>query len=142
MMIKATLDFKNIETKRQLILYVGDMLNLATKYMNHDKLEPNWDAFADNFEDIVWKEIDLDNLSEEDLDDIEILKGMNELGLKNEFGVRDNLEIRMINFNEFKKGYQQIATDFLEIINLRLSELYSDKEIEDEILKVNIVIES
>jgi len=141
-MIRVTLDFKNIETERQLILYVGDMLNLATKYMNHDKLEPDWDAFADNFEDIVWKEVNLDKLNKEDLDDIEILKSMNELGLKNEFGGRDDLEIRLINFNEFKKEHQQIASDFLEMINFRLSELYSDKEIEDELVKVKIVIVS
>lgn len=141
-MIKAILDFKNIKTKRQLILYVGDMLNLATKYINHDKLEPNWDAFTDNFEDIVWREVDLDNLNEEDLDDIEILKGMNKLGLKNEFGVRDDLEIRLINFNRFKKEHQQISSDFLEMINLRLSELYSDKEIVDELVNVKIIIES
>jgi len=141
-MIRVTLDFKNIETEGQLMLYVGDMLNLATKYINHDKLEPNWDAFADNFEDIVWKEVDLNNLNKEDLDDFEILKGTNELGLKNEFGERDDLDIRLINFNEFKKEHQQIASDFLEMINFRLCELYNDKEIEDELVKVNIAIES
>lgn len=141
-MIKVVLDFKDIKTESDLIFYIGEKLNLATKGRDSSNYLPNFDAFADNFEDIVWKEVDLDNLNKEDQDDIEILKSMNELGLKNEFGVRDDLEIRLINFNEFKKEHPKIASDFLEVINLRLSELYCDKEIEDEIVKVNIVIES
>lgn len=141
-MIKAILDFKDIKTERDLIFYIGEKLNLATQGRDSSNYLPNWDAFADNFEDIVWKEVDLDNLNKEDQDDIEILKSMNELGLKNEFGVRDDLEIKLINFNEFKKKRQSIASDFLEVTNLRLSELFNDKEVEDELLKVSIIIES
>jgi len=141
-MIKVILDFEDIKTESDLIFYIGEKLNLATKSRDSINYLPNWDAFADNFEDIVWKEVDLENLSEEDQEDMEILKSMNELGLKNEFGVRDDLEIKLINFNEFKKKHQNIASDFLKTIDLVLSELYSDEEIKDELLKVSRVIES
>ena len=141
-MIKVILDFNDIKTKIDLIFYIGEKLNLATKGRDSSNYLPNWDAFADNFEDIVWKEVDLDNLNKEDQDDIEILKSMNELGLKNEFGVRDDLEIKLINFNKFKKKHQSIASDLLEMIDDRLSELYSDEEIKDELVKVSRVIES
>jgi len=141
-MIEVRLDFKNIETERELIIYLNKKLELAPRDYPYTHSEPNWDAFADNFEDIVWKEVDLDNLNKEDQDDIDILKSMNELGLKNEFGVRDDLEIKLTNFNKFKKKHQSIASDFLEIIDYRLSELYSDEEIENELVKVSIVVES
>jgi len=140
-MIKVTLDFKNIETKKQLILYVGDVLNLSTKGINPNKLNPSWDSFRDHFEEIVWKEYDLKKLNKEDLQDIEYLKGLNRLGLKNEFGIRDDLEIKLINFYIFKNKYPKIATDFWETIN-EFKSLYNDCEIKEELLNISIIISS
>jgi len=105
--------------------------------------DPNWDAFSDNFGDIIYKEIDLNSLTEEDKENngLEIIKSMNELGLKNEDGVRDDLEITLINFHEFKQRNSQVANDFLRIIQDTYEEM-TRMEDEDEIVKVNIVIES
>lgn len=142
-MIKVTLDFKDIETKGDLIFYIGEKLNLATKGRNSSSYIPNWDAFSDNFGDIVYKEIDLDTLTEEDKENngLEIIKSMNELGLKNEDGVRDDLEISLINFNEFKQRNSQLANDFLHFTQDNYEEM-KRMEDEDEIVKVNIVIDS
>lgn len=142
-MIKVTLDFKNITTERELIMYLNKKLELAPRDYLYVHSDPNWDAFSDNFGDIIYKEIDLNSLTEEDKENngLEIIKSMNELGLKNEDGVRDDLEITLINFHEFKQRNSQVANDFLRIIQDTYEEM-TRMEDEDEIVKVNIVIES
>lgn len=142
-MIKTTLDFKNIETERELIIYLNKKFKLAPKDYLYTHSDPNWDAFSDNFGDIIYKEIDLDTLTEEDKENngLEIIKSMNELGLKNEDGVRDDLEISLINFNEFKQRNSQLANDFLHFTQDNYEEM-KRMEDEDEIVKVNIVIDS
>jgi hypothetical protein len=142
-MIKVKLDFKNIRTERELIMYLNKKLALATKDYTYPNSDPNWDAFADNFGDIVYKEIDLDTLTEEEKENngLEIIKSMNELGLKNKDGVRDDLEITLINFNELKQRNSQLANDFLHFTQDNYEEM-AKMEDEDEIVKVAIIIQS
>ena len=140
-MIKVILDFKDITTERELIMYLNKKLELAPRDYLYVHSTPNWDAFADNFGDIIYKEFDLNDLTDEEKENIEWFKNMNELGLKNTDGVRDDLEITLINFNEFKQRNSEVANDFLRIIKDTYEEM-KKMEDEDEIVKVNIVIES
>jgi len=53
-MIKVTLDFKNIKTEKELIIYLNKKLKLAPRDYLYTHSNPSWDAFSDNFGDIIY----------------------------------------------------------------------------------------
>lgn len=64
-------------------------------------------------------------------------------GLKNKFGIRDDMTIHFLNFNKFKQKYKNIANDLLVLLNDVISETakYSTDNGND-LLNITIVIES
>ena len=121
---EVTLDFKNITTMNQLIIYASKMLKLSsnTKGMS-------WYAFRDDFWTILYKEYtEYIQTDWKSYDDFEKAKKLDSsYGLKNREGVRDDLTIFLINFTKFKSEYPSIANEFLNAIFETIEEVNSDE---------------
>ena len=123
-MINVILDFKNITNMSQLIIYVSRELRLSLNTKGE-----SWDAFRDDFWNILYKEyVDYIESNWKSYDDFVKAKKLDSgYGLKNQDGVRDDLNISFVNFKEFYLTYPTIANEFLKIIFQTLEEVNSDE---------------
>lgn len=127
---------KNIEEK--LLLFLSEKLNIP--------LRKGWDAFEDFFWLLRYKEWE----TFEEIDEwknyeeyLEEKKENSQYGLKNEKGVRDNLLLIFINFEDFKKENYDLAKKLLDFINYVIEETakYSVSNGKD-ILDIQIIVKS
>ena len=118
-MIEIVLDFKDIKTEEELVLYARKKLGLPYK----NRLG-KWDAFSDDFADLFKPEIPNDykfSLDDDwgwsDYNDYLIYKETDkEIGNKNEEGVRDDLKLILVNFYDFYYKYSGIAEYFIHVV--------------------------
>ncbi|MDN5100119.1 hypothetical protein O8C83_04745 [Aliarcobacter butzleri] len=127
---------KNIEEK--LLLFLSEKFNIP--------LRKGWDAFEDFFWLLRYKEWE----TFEEIDEwknyeeyLEEKKENSQYGLKNEKGVRDNLLLIFINFEDFKKENYDLAKKLLDFINYVIEETakYSVSNGKD-ILDIQIIVKS
>jgi len=118
-MIEVVLDFKNIKTEEELLLYTREKLGLPYKNRVGKR-----DSFSDNFTGLFYPEIPKDykfSLNDEwgwsDYNDYLIYKQTDEeIGHKNKEGVRDDLKIILINFYDFYHKNSSIVQKFIEVM--------------------------
>lgn len=106
---------KNIEEK--LLLFLSEKLNIP--------LRKGWDAFEDFFWLLRYKEWETFEEIDEWKNYEEYLREKKEnsqYGLKNERGVRDNLLLIFINFEDFEKENYDLAKKLLDFINYVIEE--------------------
>lgn len=141
-MIEIILDFKDIKTEEELVLYARKKLGLP--YKNR---VGKWDAFIDDFRTILYKE--WEEYNEEDWNSYEdYLKEKKidaQYGVKNEKGVRDDMRLVFINYRKFflNKKTRWLATMFLEILFEEIELINSDEwRIDGMMNKIEICIRS
>lgn len=127
---------KNIEEK--LLLFLSEKLNIP--------LRKGWDAFEDFFWLLRYKEWETFEEIDEWKNYEEYLREKKEnskYGLKNERGVRDNLLLIFINFEDFEKENYDLAKKLLDFINYAIEETakYSVSNGKD-ILDIQIIVKS
>jgi len=140
-MIEVTIDFKNIKTKEELIKYVAKELKFYYKTNG-----TSWDAYQELLANLRFEEIPKNYLfSLEDdwgwnsYDEYKIyLQDDSQVGLKNDEGIRDNLNINILNFYLLLKINRSLAIDFLEktlLVTRKKSEY-------DRLLRIILTIQS
>ena len=102
--------------EKEFILWLCEQLKIARVY--------GWDAFSDNFSELFVPEIPKDykfSLDDDwgwsDYNDYLIYKQTDEeIGNKNEDGVRDDLKLILVNFYDFYYKHRTIAEHFIHVI--------------------------
>ncbi len=112
-MIKKTLDFKDIDSQGDLGIYISTEL----KFSRITEIR-SWDAYIDLFGELLYKE-DQDGYKEEDgwmsyQEYVDFITNDKAIGLKNENGIRDDLELTFVNFYPFFWKHRLLAMKFLE----------------------------
>ena len=119
-MIEIILDFKDIKTEEELVLYARKKLGLP--YKNR---VGKWDAFIDDFIDIFTKVPSKDYIYQDDdewcwdgnYDDYKYyMDTLWEIGPKDENGNKGDIKLIFINFYQFLNEHYGIALKFLEIV--------------------------
>jgi len=118
-MIEVVLDFKDIKTQEELVLYARKKLGLP--YKNRVGI---WDAFIDNFSDIFTKIPPKDYIYKDNdewcwegnYDDYKYYsEDLAQIGPKDENGNKGDMKLIFINFYPFLKEHHNIAVFFLEM---------------------------
>jgi len=150
-MIEKVLDFKDINTKKELAKYISTELKFGY-VMDYIVDDINWDAYSDLLGELTVRELGDDYVYDEndkgwrDYDDyLDYLEGDKVLGLKNEKGVRDDTRLIFTNFGPFMRRNPELAKKFLEFTTYALFPVITYKYYkpeEDNSLKITICIES
>ena len=159
-MTEVVIDFDELQTDRR---YIDEWHDYCPKEIEHKlysylseklalPLRIGPDAFADFFWFLrfkEWKDYSEEEWEQyEDKDEWESYSEYIEekeenlrYGLKNKQGVRDDLKLIFLNFNAFKKKYNDLARQLLDVIQITLSETakYPDH---DDLLDIQIEIRS
>jgi len=145
-MIEVVIDFNECPNKEEdFILCLCDKFNIALVY--------GWNAFKDNFSDILVQEIPPDykyNPNDEwgwsSYEDYENYVAMDRsTGLKGESGYREDLRVIFINFYDFYYRYNNIASTLLDYMletYASIKEQQIKRNEEDELLKFELCIKS
>jgi hypothetical protein len=148
-MIEKVLDFKDINTKKELAKYISTELKFGY-VMDYIVDDINWDAYSDLLGELTVRELGDDYVYDEndkgwrDYDDyLDYLEGDKVLGLKNEKGVRDDTRLIFTNFGPFMRRNPELAKKFLEFTTYALFDMHLNTwdKLED-FLKITICIES
>jgi len=119
-MIDVELDFKDIKSAKELILYVRKQLNLP-----YDNRQGRWDAFRDDFSDLIIQKIPSKDYIYQDNDEWgwkdyfdyqESIRIYGDLGPKNNKGEKDDMKLIFKNFNILLNRLPSDTRVFLEII--------------------------
>ena len=140
-MIEVELDFKDMSSLEELILYTRKKLGLP-----YENRKGNLDAFKDDFWRLRIAEFEEYHqkrdewIDEEEYEDY--IREDASYGLKNDKGVRDDLLLIFINFQDFFLKHTSHARAFLEVIFSVIEEtknigVYEDKS---DILDIKILI--
>ncbi|MDY0403325.1 hypothetical protein [Sulfurovum sp.] len=125
-MIEVVLDFKDIQTKEELIIYVSKELNIR-----HNTNGRSWDAFIDDFGDLfmrlppkdyIYK--DNDEWGFKDYDDYMACRQIyGDIGPKNSQGEKGDFRLILKNFNMLRTKLSKGDIDiFLKIILSKISD--------------------
>ena len=132
------LDLQEMLIEEEFILYISEKIGLP-----YEGLNGNWDAFADDFREIQYKEFQKYDGWENDERRYLFLKDLNaEYGLTNSDGVRDDLKLIFINFLPFFIKNQKMVMTFLEIFAEEREEAKENKQETDVLLDMEICIKS
>jgi|GEM_PF-1581493 len=119
-MIDVELDFKDIKSAEELVLYVRKQLNLP-----YDNRQGRWDAFRDDFSDLIIQKLppkdyiyqDNDEWGWKDYFDYqESIRMYGDLGPKNNKGEKDDMKLIFKNLNILLNRLPSDTRVFLEII--------------------------
>lgn len=147
-MTEVVLDFSNINTNTELAKYLSKQLNFQREWQGN-----SWDAFADLFSDILHREFDGIYREKDMWDDyqdfLDYIEEDKRIGPKNNKGVRDDLTLRLVNFQPLCYKYSSLAQKMLstmigepERIKAGFNYEGGMKRYEKKILKLKIYIES
>lgn len=148
-MIEKILDFKDIQTSKDLGKYISSELNFS--YIIEDIY--SWDAYKDLLGELRVRELSDEYIYNKDdewgwqnyNEFIGYKEAHKKIGIKNEKGVRDDMRLIFRNFGPFMKRNHALATTFLEFTTYALfpvitaSWYNADK---DDSLKIVFCIES
>jgi hypothetical protein len=151
-MIEIIFDFEGIKTEYELfrMAYIK-ILNIDMPKNPINGKYAVWDAFRDDFSDILRKEFPADYKYDPDdewgwsdyADYQSYVETDRSVGPKNEEGVRDDMRLILVNFYDFNHKHRELAQDFLSVLTETYSEVKHHKYTEeDELLKFQILIES
>ena len=129
-MIEVVLDFKKIKTQEELVLYARKKLCLP-----YENRVGKWDAFSDDFSDLLNPEIPKDyKFSMDDewgwssYDDyLSYINNDKEIGHKNEEGYRDDLKLVLVNFYDFHHRNKEIAEYFIHVLLFAYSSMKNNQ---------------
>ena len=131
------LDLQEMLIEEEFILYISEKIGLP-----YEGLNGNWDAFADDFREIQYKEFQKYDGWGNDKDYLFFKKLNAEYGLTNSDGVRDDLKLIFINFLPFFIKNKKLVMTFLEIFAEEREEAKENKQETDVLLDMEICIKS